>query len=123
MGGILLCFSLKMTAAGLIPPGAKTNWPSYTLLDSWSFADTNSWTDDSGNAPISFTNLVSSYLGDGHSLVLDTNTPAWLNYHVYQPGSGTTNLVVDGPGTIIFWYAPNWATTNEIGRASCRERV
>lgn len=110
--GVWLMLFASISAWAQMPPGAKTNGPAYTPLDSWSFADTNGWTDDLGHAPISFTNLTSSYLGNGQSLVVDTNVPAWLNYNIYQPGSGATNMVVDGPGTITFWYAPEWATTN-----------
>ena len=36
-------------------------------LDSWSFYDTNAWTSDLGYAPVSWTNLAVSNLGDGVS--------------------------------------------------------
>jgi hypothetical protein len=85
--------------------------PLPTPLDSWSFSDNVGWTDDNGNAPISFTNIAWSDLGDGASLVVETNVPAWLNYPIYTT-SGTTNIVLNGPGSISFWYAGGWATTN-----------
>ena len=74
--------------------GSVTNIP----LDSWSFYDQTNWTDDESNAPISFANLSTSDLGDGFSLVVATNVPAWLNYEIYQPNTGATNLIVNGPG-------------------------
>lgn len=86
--------------------------PTNTPLNSWSFQDSVNWTDDQGNAPISFTNLAYSYLGDGYTLVVNTNVPAWLNYYIYEPSTGATNLIVNGPGSLTFWYAPQWATTN-----------
>jgi hypothetical protein len=98
-------------ASAQFPPGFKGG-PTNTPLDSWSFHDSTYWTDDGSNAPISFVNLASSPLGDGFSLVVATNVPAWLNYNIYEPTTGATNLVVDGPGSITFWYAPEWSTTN-----------
>lgn len=103
--------------AQILPPdgGGPTNTP----LDSWSFLDQTNWTDDASNAPISFTNITSSYLGDGYSLVVATNVPAWLNYNIYEPGTGATNLVVNGPGSLTFWYAPaNWASADTNGNGA-----
>ena len=77
------------------------------------FTDHTNWTSDYGYAPVSFTNLAFSNLGNGKSLVVDTNVAAWLQYNVYE-GDGTTNLTVDS-GTVMFWFAPNWAGTNEGG--------
>jgi hypothetical protein len=85
--------------------------PLPTPLDSWSFNDNSGWTDDNGNPPISFTNIGWSDLGDGDSLVVETNVPAWLNYPLYTV-AGATNIVLNGPGSICFWYAGGWATTN-----------
>lgn len=97
-------------SAPILPGGGygPTNQP----LDTWSFQDSTGWLDDSNNAPISFTNLAYSYLGDGASLVVNTNLAAWLNYNIYEPGTGNTNLMVDQPGSLTFWFAPQWATTN-----------
>ncbi|HEX3624849.1 MAG TPA: LamG-like jellyroll fold domain-containing protein [Verrucomicrobiae bacterium] len=87
-------------------------WPSLpTPLDSWSFIDSTGWTDDNGQPPISFTNIASSNLGNGTSLVVETNVPAWLNYPIYAT-TGATNIIVNGPGSICFWYGGGWATTN-----------
>ena len=67
-----------------------------------------------GYPPISFTNLNFSMLGNGRSLVVDTNVPAWLQYNVYE-NDGTTNLTVDS-GSVTFWYAPgDWSSTNAGG--------
>jgi len=98
--------------AQLPPPDGSgiTNVP----LDSWSFQDPTNWTDDAGNAPASFSGLSFTNLGDGRSLVVDTNVPAWLQYNVYE-NDGTTNLTVDS-GSITFWYASSsWASTNQGG--------
>jgi len=103
-------------ASAPVFPGGGYSGPTNTPLDSWSFQDSVGWTDDSSNAPISFTNLAFSSLGDGAALVVNTNVPAWLNYNIYEPGTGATNLIVNGPGSLTFWYAPAaWSSTNMGG--------
>ena len=91
------------------PDGTNYLYP----LDSWSFNDTNNWTSDNGYTPVSFTNLNSAIFGDYTSLVLNTNTPAWVQYNVIE-NDGTTNLTID-VGSVAFWFAPAWAGTNEGG--------
>ncbi len=100
--------AIKGTAQ--LPPGA-TNGVPYTPLDSWSFYDNTDWTSDAGFAPVSFTNLAFSYLGDGASLVVDTNVSAWLQYNVVET-NGATNLTLS-TGSVIFWFAPDWSSTND----------
>jgi len=111
---ILLCSLADVgLAAG---PGFPGNGgaPTNTPLDSWSFYDNTNWTSDYGYAPVSFTNIAFSPLGDFHSLVVSTNVPAWLQYNVYE-NDGTTNLTVDS-GTVTFWFAPSsWSSTNAGG--------
>jgi hypothetical protein len=98
------------THAGEPFPGGP-DYPTYTNLNSWSFLNVTNWKSDRNYLPVSFTNLSSSWLGDGASLVVDTNLPAWLQYNVYE-SSGATNLTVDS-GTLMFWFAPSsWASTN-----------
>jgi len=96
-------------------PGSGTNAsPTYTLLDSWSFRDSTNWPSDNRDAPVSFTNLAGSDLGDGFSLVVDSPSPAWLQYHVVET-SGATNFS-PAVGTISFWFAPeSWSSTNAGG--------
>jgi hypothetical protein len=106
VAGFLLC---AINGLAQSPPGSKPSYP----LDSWSFADTNNWTSDLGFAPVSFTNLDVSDLGDGTALVLDSTNAAWLQYNVVET-NGTTNLTVD-QGSIEFWFAPNWSSTNDAG--------
>jgi hypothetical protein len=110
---ILLC-SLAGAAYAQVPSPGEKFGPTNTPLDSWSFNDNTNWTSDLGYAPISFTNLSFSHLGNGDSLVVDTNIPAWLQYNVYE-NDGTTNLTVDS-GSVTFWYAPgDWSSTNAGG--------
>ena len=100
-------------ASAPVLPGGGYYGPTNVPLDSWSFKDSVGWTDDSSNAPISFTNISFSNLGDGAALVVNTNLPAWLNYNIYESGSGATNLIVNGAGSLTFWYAPAaWSSTN-----------
>ena len=79
----------------------------------WTFDDTNSWTSSLGDAPVSFSNLSTSWLGDYTALMLDSTNPAWLQYRVTE-SSGTNNLKVDR-GTVMFWFAPSWSGTNAGG--------
>ncbi len=111
---MLLCSLAGTAYAQMLPPGGGGYGPTNAPLDSWSFYDSTNWTSDAGYAPVSFTNLNYSYLGNGSSLVVDTNVPAWLQYKVYE-NDGTTNLTVDS-GTVTFWFAPSsWSSTNAGG--------
>ncbi|HEY5298409.1 MAG TPA: LamG-like jellyroll fold domain-containing protein [Verrucomicrobiae bacterium] len=87
--------------------------PYFYLLDSWSFNNTNGWPSELGYVAVSYTNLTSSPLGDKAAVVLDSTNDAWLQYNVYET-DGRTNLTVD-QGTVMFWFAPDWASTNEGG--------
>ena len=108
-------FVLVLTAAAIgvaradIPnPGDPPPW-----LDYWSFSDTNTWGSDAGHAPVSFTNLAGSLLGDGTALDLNSTNAAWLRYKVNENG-GATNLTVDR-GSVMLWFVPSWAGTNLDG--------
>ena len=90
--------------------------PTNVPLDSWSFTDPTNWTSDYGYAPVSFTNINFSYLGDGASLVVDTNVPAWLRYPVFN-SDGSTNLTVQN-GTVLFWFGPNWSSADDTNGGS-----
>ena len=107
---MLLLFLAGAAGAQVLPPGFKGG-PTNSPLDSWSFTDSTNWTSDLGYAPVSFTNLNFSNLGNGYSLVVDTNAPAWLQLNVYE-SDGTTNLTVD-VGSVTFWFAPDWSSTND----------
>ena len=109
---ILIDAASVMAQPSPLDPGSA---PTNTPIASWSFYDNTNWTSDQGFSPISSTNLEYSYLGDFASLVVDTNVPAWLNYNIYEPGAGATNLVLDAPGSITFWFAPDWSSTNAGG--------
>ena len=115
VAAFLLALSPCGRAAFIAPGGGGTNSsPTYTPLNSWSFNDTNFWTSDNGCAPLSFTNLTSTYMGDGTDLVLDSpGNPAWLQFAVTN-ASGASNVTVD-VGSVTFWYAPYWSSTNMGG--------
>lgn len=92
---------------------AQASWPTNGLLETWSFTNSTGWTSDHGHAPVSFTNLANSYLGNGYSLVVDSNLPARLQYNVVET-NGATNFTA-GAGTVMFWFAPSWSSTNAGG--------
>ncbi|PWU12226.1 MAG: hypothetical protein C5B50_21875 [Verrucomicrobia bacterium] len=106
---------LRLTCLGLFAPFiAAAGGP--TPLDTWSFeyAPTNwNWASDGGYLPLSFTNLDYSYLGDGTAVVLDSTNAAWLHYPITNSNGGTELPVSDG--TVVFWVAPFWASTNQSG--------
>jgi hypothetical protein len=116
VAGILLV-QAQMAGAVIINPGGgggTNSSPTPVQLGSWSFHDPVGWTNDSGHAPISFTNLAYSFLGNGSSLVVNTNVPAWLQYNLVE-SDGTTNLNLTN-GSLSFWFAPAaWASTNAGG--------
>lgn len=96
-----------------MPPSGGGSGSTYTPLDSWSFHDHTNWTSDNGFAPVSFTNLAHSYLGNGASLVVDSTNAAWLKYQVVETNNAT-NLTVK-IGTVTFWFASSWSSTNQGG--------
>src|SRR5438128_3652900 len=101
---------LTATSASLLraDPPAPGYWiPDW--LNFWSFYDTNGWHSDLNYAPISFTNLNSSFLGNWQALGVDSANPAWINYKINED-DGTTNLTLD-VGSLEFWFAPTWAST------------
>jgi hypothetical protein len=114
VAGFLFALLPTVRAVILWPGGGGTNAsPTYTRLDSWSFADSIGWSSDRGDLPISFTNLSLSNLGNGASLVVDSTNPAWLQFNVME--TNLTNLTVDA-GTVMFWFAPgSWSSTNQGG--------
>ncbi|MCX6902462.1 MAG: hypothetical protein NTW03_03050 [Verrucomicrobia bacterium] len=57
--------------------------------------------------------MSTTLLGNGSTLVVDSTNAAWLQYNVID-NDGYTNLAVD-QGAVIFWFAPNWASTNAGG--------
>jgi hypothetical protein len=109
----MLGCSLAAVYAQVPPPGGGGGGgggTTYTPLDSWSFRDNTNWTNDKGFAPTSFTNLAFSNLGDGASLVVDSASPAWLQFPVVE-SSQTTNFTPNA-GTVFFWFGPSWSSTN-----------
>ena len=111
---IFFVSQMALPAALLAQIGFPGGGKFYSLpdpLNTWSFTDTNNWTSDAGYAPVSFTNINSMQFGNGTSLALDTNIPAWLQYNVFE-ASGTNNLPVDN-GSVTFWFSPDWASTND----------
>jgi hypothetical protein len=108
---ILLGLLTTVGHAVTLAPGG-TNSISYTTLNWFSFNDTNAWTSGRGYVPVSFTNLAASKLGNGNALVINSNQ-AFLQFNVYET-NGATNLTVD-VGSVVFWFAPAWASTNKGG--------
>src|SRR4051812_30075888 len=106
---LLYFLSSVARADSPLPPGNPSPWLGY-----WAFDDTNTWTSILNYPPRSFTNLSSSFLGDGEVLIVDSTNNAWINYNITE-SSGTNNLALD-VGTTMFWFAPlSWASTNQGG--------
>lgn len=108
---LLLCPAAPLLAVGIPNPGDPS--PTNILLNTWSFTDTTNWNNDLDYPPASYTNLSASDLGAGMALVVDSSQPAWLRYNSVE-ADGTTNLTVDN-GSVMFWFAPNWAGTSTGG--------
>jgi hypothetical protein len=90
--------------------------PPTAFLDSYSFLDTN-WFSDIGYPPIAFTNLASVQDLGGNALLLDTTNlePAFLRYRIVETNSAT-NLDFS-TGAILAIVVPDWASadTNQHG--------
>jgi hypothetical protein len=102
----ILFLSLHLAGQPVIP----TNQPG--PLDQWSFSNTNTWADDNGNSPFSFTNLTASHFGSGDAVVVDSTSDAWLRFDIFE--SGGTNLTVND-GTVLLWFSPNWTSVSQGG--------
>ena len=114
VAGLLFGMLLASARASAPVPGGTNSGPAIVPLQSFSFYNPTNWTDDAGYPPVSFGNLNFSILGNGNSLVVATNVPAWLQYNVWE-SDGTTNLTVDS-GTVTFWFASSsWSSTNVGG--------
>jgi Concanavalin A-like lectin/glucanases superfamily len=107
---LALCGPVGSVHANPPSPGPS---PTNTTLCTWSFDDTANWTSDKGYAPLSFTNLSASNLGDQWAVVVDSTNAAWLQYNLNE-SDGSTNLTLS-QGTVMFWFAPNWTDTNSGG--------
>jgi hypothetical protein len=86
-------FCLTITLRADVPA------PGYWIpdwLDFWSFYDTNGWHSDLDHAPISFTNLNSSFLGNWQALGVDSATPAWINYKICMDCHGNADILMHG---------------------------
>ena len=112
-GSGFLYAARAILVAGFVVSATSGGATGYTPLNSWSFVDSTNWTSDSGSAPVSFTNLNHSVLGDGSSLVVNSTNAAWLQFNVVET-NGATNLTVDA-GTVMFWFASSWSNTGAGG--------
>jgi hypothetical protein len=107
---ILLLFPLpKVNALG--PPGAP---PPPEWLNFWSFNNTNSWISERTNAPVSFTNVAVSLLGNGYSPFLDSMNPAWLQYNVYE----TARRISPWPFPAEAWRGQSSSTARAANTAA-----
>jgi hypothetical protein len=107
-GIVLLCMTILTKAQS--PPPPDTNAPPW--LNYWSFRDSTNWASDYGYTPLRFTNITASALGDGSAVVIDSTNAALLQYRVFE--SDGFNLAVTN-GSVVFWFAPNWSSTNVGG--------
>jgi len=112
---LTMIWSILLLMVLCVLPGRlhAQSFPTDTLLTSWSFWDTNAWHSDWDYAPISYTNLSGSTLGDGTALLLNSTNFACLRYRVTE-SSGTNNLRLD-VGTVILWFWPSWASVSHGG--------
>jgi hypothetical protein len=113
LAGLVFAFVVGLfavTALGNVPEPPGSPPPP---LDTWSFGDTSGWKSDLGFAPISFTNLSASLLGDGTAVVIDSTNASWLRFNTTET-NGTNEIRVD-LGTLVFWFAPSWSGTNQGG--------
>jgi hypothetical protein len=97
--------------AAMLRAQPSTSGPA--CLDYWPFTDTNTWTTALGYAPVSYTNLGVSYLGAGTALVVDSTSPASVQFNTVE-SDGTTNLMEE-TGSWTFWIMPSWSSASAGG--------
>jgi hypothetical protein len=118
---VVVCVSFVSVATALFaqsppgPTGGDTNNYYGTPISGWRFHDTNTWYSDFGYAPVSFSGIFGSPLGDTNALVVDSASPAWLRFN-YIESDGHTNFSAGPAGSAMFWFAPtSWSSTNAGG--------
>src|SRR5580704_15337085 len=84
--------------------------PLGELLGIWRFDDTN-WLTAGGFPPLSFTNIDLVPDWDVNAVQVDSTNAAWISYNMVET-NGHTNLTL-GYGSVLFWFLPNWSSTNE----------
>ena len=78
----------------MMPPGGSGT--TYTPIATWSFNDTNAWSNDAGFPPLSFTNVAGLYLGNGTSLLINSTNPAWMQYNTVETNGHVNLSLVQG---------------------------
>jgi len=104
----LLLFCPFLVQSGIPDPDDPPPW-----LDLWTFDNTNTLATYKGYAPVSFTNVTTCELGEYWTANVDSTNAAWLHYNINE-ADGTNHLKVDF-GSLMFWFAPNWSSTNQGG--------
>ncbi len=107
---VFVLWTIFVGSSLLAQPAPPTNQPG--PLDLWAFANTNTWADGNGNAPVSFTNLGASHFDGGNAVVVDSTSDAWLRFDVFE--GGQTNLTVSD-GTVLLWFSSDWNSVNQGG--------
>src|SRR5438132_875713 len=110
-GGKIMLSLFLCSLAGKVCAWDPLSPGSHEYLNAWSFSNTNNWFSDLGYAPLSFTNVIPSGIGDGNAAFLDSTNAAWLKYRIVETNAANTNLTVD-QGTVMMFFAPNWSGTN-----------
>ena len=110
--GVLVAMLFLAMADGSFSQPSPPPFPPNPLLEYWPFADTTNWLAGYGYPPLGFANVATTPLWSGNALRLDTtnSAPAFLQYNVVE-NDGHTNLILAGQ-TLMFWFAPDWASTN-----------
>ena len=110
--GALILLSLMCSSSFAQPGPGGGGGASETPLNHWPFSNTN-WLAADGSSPLSFTNLVLNNSGDGGaSVLIDSTNTAYLQYAVVET-TGNTNLVIDGDGSVSFWFQPAWSSDDQ----------
>lgn len=96
--------------------------PPLPVLPSQSFGFPPNFATGSGSMPINYTTDLISEPVDaapyyGNALILDATNlaPASLNYNVQDTSPTTTRNINYSQGTVLFYFAPNWASVSQGG--------
>src|SRR5687767_9519404 len=109
---MLLYFQSDALAEEFPRPRLPLPWPVVTL-NQWRF-DGADWFTQLRTAPLAATNLSVVPGWSGYALRMAGSGPSLLALPEMS-ADGKTNLLANGPTTLRFWFAPDWASTSAGG--------
>ncbi len=114
---LVLLAAVPLREADSVPRSPLPPWPENSL-NAWRFNDSR-WLTNPATQPLIFdASVVSGW--SGYALRMAGDGPAFLAIPEVSL-SGKNNLAPNGPATIRFWFAPDWASARAGGNGPGEE--